>query len=151
MSDPKPEGRVVIIRAGPADLTCGYELARNGHPVVLLERDARYVGGLARTVEYQGFRFDIGGHRFFSKNREIEALWTELMGERMRVRRRLSRIQCRGGSPSIRGSRSTRCENPREAFSCLLSLGCACIWPPALRDLFSELQGKSLRHTMFAD
>ncbi len=62
----------------------------------MLEQDAEYVGGLARTVQYQGFRFDIGGHRFFSKNQEIESLWTELMGERMRLRSRLSRIHYRG-------------------------------------------------------
>ena len=87
---------VVIIGAGPAGLSAGYELVRSGHRVVVLEQDPRYVGGLARTVEYRGFRFDIGGHRFFSKNPEIEAMWTEIMGERMRVRARLSRILYRG-------------------------------------------------------
>ena len=66
--------RVVIVGAGPAGLTCGYELARSGHPVLVVEQDPRQVGGLARTIEYKGFRFDIGGHRFFSKNAEIEAL-----------------------------------------------------------------------------
>jgi len=94
--DSERRGPVVVVGAGPAGLTSGYELARNGYPIVVLEQDPRYVGGLARTIEYKGFRFDIGGHRFFSKNPEIEALWTELMGERMRVRRRLSRIYYRG-------------------------------------------------------
>ena len=88
--------RVVIIGAGPAGLTAGYELARNGYQAEILEADSRYVGGLARTVEYRGFRFDIGGHRFFSKNREIEALWTELLGTRMRDCSRLSRVYYRG-------------------------------------------------------
>ena len=82
--------------AGPAGLTAGYELARNGYQAEVLEADSRYVGGLARTVEYRGFRFDIGGHRFFSKNREIEALWTELLGPRMRECARLSRVYYRG-------------------------------------------------------
>ncbi len=88
--------RVVIIGAGPAGLTAGYELARHGYHAEVLEADARYVGGLARTVEYHGFRFDIGGHRFFSKNREIEALWTELLGTRMLECARLSRVYYRG-------------------------------------------------------
>jgi protoporphyrinogen oxidase len=56
----------VIIGAGPAGLTAAYELSENGADVVVLEQD-RIVGGLARTVEHKGYRFDIGGHRFFSK------------------------------------------------------------------------------------
>jgi len=115
--------RVVIVGAGPAGLTCGYELARNGHPVVLVEQDPRHVGGLARTIEYKGFRFDIGGHRFFSKNAEIEALWTELMGERMRVRRRLSRIYYRGRffKYPLEPLEALRKLGPLEAVRCLLS------------------------------
>jgi protoporphyrinogen oxidase len=91
-----PQQRIVIVGAGPAGLSAGYELSRNGREVVVLEQDLHHVGGLARTIEYRGFRFDIGGHRFFSKNSEIEAMWTELMGERMCVRSRLSRIHYRG-------------------------------------------------------
>ena len=53
-------------------------------------------GGLSCTVTYQGYRFDIGGHRFFSKSAEIEALWTEILGSEMQVCRRLSRIFYRG-------------------------------------------------------
>lgn len=81
------------------------------------------MGGLARTIEYKGFRFDIGGHRFFSKNPEIEALWTELMGERMRVRRRLSRIHYRGRffKYPLEPFDALRKLGPREAISCLLS------------------------------
>jgi protoporphyrinogen oxidase len=118
-----PRGRVVIVGAGPAGLSSGYELARNGYPVLLLEQDPRYVGGLARTIEYKGFRFDIGGHRFFSKNPEIEALWTELMGERMRVRQRLSRIYYRGRffKYPLEPFDALRKLGVREAVSCLLS------------------------------
>ena len=92
----QPDERVIVIGAGPAGLTAAYELARNRHRVQVLEADPQYVGGLSRTVRYKGFRFDIGGHRFFSKNPEIEALWTEFMGDRMRTCSRLSRIYYRG-------------------------------------------------------
>jgi len=121
--DSNLRGRVVIIGAGPAGLTSGYELARNRREVVVLEQDPRYVGGLARTIEYKGFRFDIGGHRFFSKNAEIEALWTELMGERMRVRDRLSRIYYRGRfyKYPLEPFDALRKLGPREAVSCLMS------------------------------
>ena len=58
----------------------------------MLEQDPTHVGGIARTVSYKGFRFDIGGHRFFSKNADIEKLWSEILGDRMIERDRLSRI-----------------------------------------------------------
>lgn len=83
---------VVIIGAGPAGLTAAYLLTRAGAAVTVLERDPRYVGGISRTVEYQGFRFDIGGHRFFSKSQEVEDLWTELLGDDLLHRPRSSRI-----------------------------------------------------------
>ena len=88
--------RVTIIGAGPAGLTAGYELAKNHYKVQVLEADPHYVGGISRTVRYKNFRFDIGGHRFYSKNPEIETLWTEFMGDRMRKCSRLSRIYYRG-------------------------------------------------------
>jgi protoporphyrinogen oxidase len=88
--------RVVVIGAGPAGLTAGYELTKAGIPVTVLEASSERVGGLARTEKYKGFCFDIGGHRFFSKSREIEDLWTEILGAEMLERDRLSRIYYRG-------------------------------------------------------
>src|ERR1043165_8241066 len=81
----------VIIGAGPAGLTAAFELCKAGVQSTVLEKD-NIVGGLSRTVEYRGFHFDIGGHRFFSKSREIEALWSELLPDDFLVRNRSSRI-----------------------------------------------------------
>jgi protoporphyrinogen oxidase len=87
---------VAVIGAGPAGLTAAYTLAKERIPVTVLEADPQYAGGISRTVEYKGFRFDIGGHRFYSKSKEIEDLWTELLPEDMLERPRLSRILYRG-------------------------------------------------------
>jgi protoporphyrinogen oxidase len=87
---------VVIMGAGPAGLTAAYELMKHEVPITIIEKDPGYVGGLARTVEHNGYRFDIGGHRFFSKNQEVEDLWTEILGAEMLTRDRLSRIYYRG-------------------------------------------------------
>ncbi len=88
--------KAVIIGAGPAGLTAAYELSKKGQRVVVLEADPRYVGGISRTVDYRGYRFDIGGHRFFSKSREVEELWTEILGAHMLERTRSSKIFYRG-------------------------------------------------------
>ncbi len=92
----RPIFKAVIVGAGPAGLTAAYELSKQRVPVVVLESDPEYVGGISRTVSYKNFRFDIGGHRFFSKSREVEDLWTEIAGEDMLHRPRSSRIYYRG-------------------------------------------------------
>ena len=84
-----------MLGAGPAGLTAGYMLSRRGHPVEVVEA-APTVGGLARTEVRDGFRFDLGGHRFFTKSAEVEALWHEVLGEEMLERPRMSRIHYRG-------------------------------------------------------
>ena len=88
---------VAIVGGGPAGLTCGYEVQRcdPGRGVLVVEAD-RIVGGIARTESYKGFRFDIGGHRFFTKVGEVEAMWHEVMGDEFIRVRRLSRIYYRG-------------------------------------------------------
>jgi protoporphyrinogen oxidase len=83
---------VAIIGAGPAGLTAGYLLRKEKIPVTILEADPVYVGGIARTAKYKGYHFDIGGHRFFSKSKEVEDLWTELLPDDMLDRPRSSRI-----------------------------------------------------------
>jgi protoporphyrinogen oxidase len=87
----------VIIGAGPAGLTAAYELGRIGwpHKIIVLE-ESDQVGGIARTETYKGFRFDIGGHRFFTKVKEVDDLWHEVCREDFLLRPRLSRIFYRG-------------------------------------------------------
>lgn len=82
---------VVIIGAGPAGLTAAYELSKHGVRSVILEKDS-VVGGLARTAEYKGYLFDIGGHRFFTKVSLVERMWREVLGADFITRPRLSRI-----------------------------------------------------------
>ncbi len=81
----------IIIGAGPAGLTAGYELAKAGQGATILEADD-LVGGISRTVNYRGYRFDIGGHRFFTKVDYIQQLWQEILGDEFLQRPRLSRI-----------------------------------------------------------
>src|SRR5712691_8724164 len=83
---------VTIIGAGPAGLTAAYLLSKNDVDVVVLEADPVYVGGISRTATYKGFHFYIGGHRFFSKSKAVEDLWTEILPNDMLVRPRSSRI-----------------------------------------------------------
>ncbi|MCK5438312.1 MAG: NAD(P)-binding protein, partial [Gemmatimonadetes bacterium] len=86
--------RVVVIGAGPAGLTAAHELTDLGHQSIVFEKDDQ-VGGIARTVSYRGYRFDIGGHRFFTKVDIVQTLWEQLMGDDFLVRPRLSRIYYR--------------------------------------------------------
>src|SRR5437763_1719626 len=82
---------ILIIGAGPAGLTAAYQLITHGREVRVIEQDAQ-VGGIARTVEYKGFRFDIGGHRFFTKVAAVNELWRTMLGKEFLRRPRLSRI-----------------------------------------------------------
>jgi protoporphyrinogen oxidase len=83
---------VVVIGGGPAGLTAARILAKAGDPVVVVEEDS-VVGGISRTVERDGWRFDIGGHRFFTKVKPVEAFWHEVLPpEDFLLRPRMSRI-----------------------------------------------------------
>lgn len=82
---------VVIIGAGPAGLAAAHELAQRGVRPLVLEKGGQ-VGGIARTEVYQGYRFDIGGHRFFTKVPQVQELWEDLLGADFRRVSRLSRI-----------------------------------------------------------
>jgi protoporphyrinogen oxidase len=84
--------KIAIIGAGPAGLTAAYLLAKAGEQVIVFETNAEYVGGISRTENYKGYLFDIGGHRFFSKSKEVEDFWTEILQDDMLTRNRSSRI-----------------------------------------------------------
>ncbi len=104
---------VAIIGAGPAGLTAAYLLGKAGYSVTVIEKDPVYVGGISRTVEHEGFRFDIGGHRFFSKSKEVVDLWNEILPGDFIERPRISRIYYEGKFYSY----------PLRAFEALRNLG----------------------------
>ncbi|MEO9599855.1 NAD(P)/FAD-dependent oxidoreductase [Parasphingorhabdus sp.] len=110
---------VAIIGAGPAGLTAAYLLSKKGYSVKVIEKDPKYVGGISRTVEHDGFRFDIGGHRFFSKSQEVVDLWNEILPDDFIQRPRMSRIYYEGKFYSY----------PLRAFEALWNLG---IWRSTL-------------------
>ena len=116
------QAKAIIVGAGPAGLTAAYELTKQGQTVIVLESDPEYVGGISRTVNYHGYRFDIGGHRFFSKSQEVEELWTEILGADMLQRPRSSKIYYRGQFYSY----------PLKPFEALSKLGllesALCVW-----------------------
>ncbi len=104
---------VVIIGAGPAGLTAAYLLAKAGRRVLVLEKSPHHVGGISRTVEHEGYRFDIGGHRFFSKSQQVVDLWNEILPDDFIERPRMSRIYYEGKFYSY----------PLRAFEALRNLG----------------------------
>lgn len=84
-----------VLGAGPAGLTAAYVLARHGCEGAVFEADSA-VGGIAKTVAFRGYRFDLGGHRFFTKLAPINRLWVSMLGDEFLTRPRLSRIYYRG-------------------------------------------------------
>jgi protoporphyrinogen oxidase len=104
---------VAIVGAGPAGLTAAYLLTKAGLTVAVIEKDPHYVGGISRTVEHEGYRFDIGGHRFFSKSKQVVELWNEILPDDFIERPRMSRIYYEGKFYSY----------PLRAFEALWNLG----------------------------
>ena len=159
-----PSPSVVILGAGPAGLTAAYELAKAGVNSTVLEGD-NTVGGLARTAVYKGYRFDIGGHRFFTKVTPVEELWIEILGDDLLTRPRLSRIYYNGkffsyplkpfnalfGLGIFETTRWRRQLRLGPAVSAtargrLRYLGDEPLWETALRSLLQDLHGESLGH-----
>jgi protoporphyrinogen oxidase len=129
MNQAKP---VVVIGGGPAGLTAAYDIVRRGGSVVVFEAD-NVLGGISRTVEREGWRFDIGGHRFFTKVPEVEALWHEILpDEDFLLRPRMSRIFYDGKyyDYPLKASNALRNLGPIEAVRCVLSYVWARVHPP---------------------
>ena len=129
---------VVVVGAGPAGLTAAVELVRRGAAVTVIEGDA-VVGGISRTACRDGWRFDIGGHRFFTKVPRVQALWHDLLGEEdFVVRPRTSRILYRGKLYDYPLSATNALRNLGlvEAVRCMASYAWVRVRPPADRSTF---------------
>ena len=116
----------LILGGGPAGLTAGYLLAKQGRPVIVFEAEDQ-VGGLAKTEVREGpggkYRFDLGGHRFFTKVKEVDDLWHEIMREEFLLRPRMSRIYWRKRflDYPLRGADVIRKLGPIELTRCMVS------------------------------
>ena len=129
MSETSP---IVVIGGGPAGLTAAYEIVKRGGSVIVYEGDS-VVGGISRTVERDGWKFDIGGHRFFTKVKEVEELWHEILPEEdFLLRPRMSRIFYDGKyyDYPLKAGNALKNLGPIEAVLCVLSYAWARIRPP---------------------
>jgi protoporphyrinogen oxidase len=123
MHDDGVDAETFVIGAGPAGLTAAYCLTKEGRSVIIAERDPIYVGGISRTVAYKNFLFDIGGHRFFSKSKEVVALWQEILPDDFIARPRLSRIYYNGKffAYPLKAFEALFKLGPVTSFACLMS------------------------------
>lgn len=143
---------VICIGAGPAGLTAGRRLSRAGVQVTVLERDPVYVGGISRTEHYKGFRFDVGGHRFFSRSAEIEALWDEILGDQLIKRPRKSRILYRGKlfDYPLRALDALKKLGLAESVRCMLSYFKARLFPVRNPKTFEEWVTNQFGHRLYS-
>lgn len=144
--------QVLVAGGGPAGLTAAYLLARRGMPVTVVEAHPRLWGGISRTEEYKGYRFDIGGHRFFSKSQEVERLWDELLPEPMLERPRKSRIFYQGKfySYPIRPFEALANLGPVEAARCIASYAQARLRPVAPVRSFQDWVTNAFGYRLFS-
>ena len=121
----------VIVGAGPAGLTAAYQLTKAGRSALVIEQDPSAVGGISRTANYKGYLFDIGGHRFFSKSKEVVDLWDEILPDDFIERPRLSRIFYGGKfySYPLNGFEALRNLGLIQSALCMLSYGVAKLRP----------------------
>jgi len=146
--------QTLVLGGGPAGLTAGYLLGEAGRPMTVLEAEDQ-VGGLAKTVEVDGYRFDLGGHRFFTKSFEVDALWHEVLGEEFLLRPRMSRIYWnkRFLDYPLRGPDVIRKLGPVEVARCLASYLKAAALPKrrddSLEDWVSNRFGRRLFELFF--
>ncbi len=133
------EHPVVVLGGGPAGLTAAYQLVKQGKAVVVLEStDA--LGGIARTTIKEGFRFDLGGHRFFTKVKEVDDLWHEIMGDDFLQRPRQSRIYWNDKflEYPLQGMDVIKQLGPIELMRCGISYLWAAVKPKGNEDTFED-------------
>jgi protoporphyrinogen oxidase len=144
----------LVLGGGPAGLTAAYLLERAGRDAVVLEAEDQ-VGGLAKTVESDGYRFDLGGHRFFTKSVEVDELWHEILGEEFLLRPRMSRIYWNNRylDYPLRGTDVIRKLGPVELARCMASYLRAAVRrnkvDDSLEDWVSNRFGKRLFELFF--
>ncbi len=138
-ADITPEHPVVVLGGGPAGLTAGYQMAKQGKAVIVLESTDQ-IGGLARTEVRDGYRFDLGGHRFFTKVKEVDDLWHEIMKEEFLRRPRQSRIYWNDKflEYPLQGMDVIRKLGPVELTRCMVSYLWAAIKPKGREDTFEQ-------------
>lgn len=143
--------RVVCIGAGPAGLTAALHLCQAGVQVTVLERDPVHVGGISRTESYKGFRFDVGGHRFFSRSKEINDLWQEILGDQLITRPRKSRIFYQGKlfEYPLRSIDALTKLGFFESARCLISYFSARLLPVAVPTTFEEWVSNQFGRRLF--
>src|SRR4051812_46645051 len=131
----RSEKPVAVLGGGPAGLTAGYLLAKEGRPVIVFEAEDQ-VGGIAKTEVRDGYRFDLGGHRFFTKSKEVDDLWHEVMKEEFLRRPRMSRIYWRGRflDYPLNGQDVIKKLGPVELARCLGSYLWAAVTPKGRED-----------------
>jgi protoporphyrinogen oxidase len=134
-----PERPVVVLGGGPAGLTAGYLLSKQGKSVIVLE-STDMVGGIARTEVRDGYRFDLGGHRFFTKVKEVDDLWHEIMKEEFLERPRQSRIYWRGKflEYPLQGMDVIKKLGPVDLTRALCSYLVSAVKPKGREDTFEE-------------
>ena len=105
--------------AAPPGLTAGYLLAKAGRRVIVLEADEQ-VGGLAKTVvDPEGYRFDLGGHRFFTKSEEVNDLWLEIMGDEfLHAPAHVAHLLARHATSTTRSRAPTSSRSSARSSSC---------------------------------
>ena len=144
----------LVLGGGPAGLTAGYLLGQANRNALVFEADDQ-VGGIAKTVERDGYRFDLGGHRFFTKSIEVDTLWHEVLGDEFLRRPRMSRIYWNNRylDYPLRGPDVIRKLGPVELARCMASYARAAVRrnkvDDSLEDWVSNRFGRRLFELFF--
>lgn len=131
---------LIVVGAGPAGLTAALEAQSNGLKTLIIEKDSQYVGGISRTVERGGYRFDIGGHRFFSKSPEVTQWWKDRLPDDFISVKRMSRIYYNGKyfDYPIKPINALKGLGIWTSFLCMISYGWSNLFPKKPEESFAD-------------